>query len=120
MSGGRPTDYGPDVLVKTAAYIENHEGLPNLAKLSRILGVTRTTIYKWREEHEEFSYICEELLAEQEDTLINNGLNGDFNPTITKLILTKHGYSDKVDSTHAGPEGKPIEYIERRIVRPAD
>ena len=31
----------------------------------------------------------------QEDLLKEGGLIGDFNSTIAKLFLTKHGYSDK-------------------------
>lgn len=120
MTAGRPTDYTPELIEKAREYLTVYDGLPNLAGLSLYIGVARSTVHKWRGEKAEFSDICDELMAKQEQTLINNGLNGEFNPTITKLILTKHGYSDKVDSTHAGPEGKPIEYIERRIVRPAD
>ena len=41
-------------------------------------------------------------MKKQEKDLINKGLTGDFNSTITKLILTKHGYSDKQDIDHSG------------------
>jgi len=34
----------------------------------------------------------------QERKLICNGLMGDFNPAITKMMLTKHGYSDKMET----------------------
>ena len=44
-----------------------------------------------------FSNIFEKLMSEQEKVLVNKGLTGDYNSTIAKLILTKHGYSDKQD-----------------------
>ena len=47
----------------------------------------------------EFSAIIEQLQAEQEDRLINNGLSGNYNPTIAKVLLTKHGYREGVDQT---------------------
>ena len=32
-------------------------------------------------------------------TLLNNGLDGTFNPTIAKLVLSKHGYTDSPSNT---------------------
>jgi hypothetical protein len=37
--------------------------------------------------------------------LIDGGLIGDFNPTITKLMLTKHGYSDKQEVDNKSSDG---------------
>ncbi|WP_415843310.1 terminase small subunit [Xenorhabdus thuongxuanensis] len=37
--------------------------------------------------------------------LINKGLTGDFNSTIAKMMLTKHGYSDKQEIDHRSPDG---------------
>jgi hypothetical protein len=33
---------------------------------------------------------------------------GDYNASISKLMLTKHGYSDKVESEISGPGGGPL------------
>jgi len=55
--------------------------------------------------YQEFSDILKELDADQEIKLLNSGLTGDFNSTITKLILTKHGYSDKTQQELSGPNG---------------
>jgi hypothetical protein len=33
----------------------------------------------------------------QSKTLVNNGLNNTFNSAITKLVLGKHGYHEKMD-----------------------
>ena len=39
-----------------------------------------------------------ELQAKQEMLLINGGLSQQFSGVITKLMLTNHGYSDKVQT----------------------
>lgn len=103
--GGRPTVYGDKIIEKAKHYIKHYnefnDVMPSVAGLSVVLGVARSTVYKWCEEEgkEKFSDIIRKLEAEQERKLLNMGLSGDFNSTITKLCLTKHGYSDKVDTT---------------------
>jgi len=116
MSAGRPTTYSQEMLQKAKEYLlqcedqEIEKGtsekpvyslkvkLPTKGGLARFLGVNRDTLYQWSQEHEEFSDIMEQVSAEQEDKLINNGLSGDYNPTIAKVLLTKHGYSDKLET----------------------
>lgn len=113
---GRPTDYSPEMLARAEAYLQEcqdeeveREGrnadhvvykikakLPTKGGLARFLGVHRDTLYEWAKLHPEFSDVMESLAAEQEDRLINSGLSGDYNPTIAKVLLTKHGYSDKL------------------------
>ena len=79
----------------------------HLEGLSLFLKVNRDTLYTWAKEHPEFSDILDDLRNAQAEKLINNGLSGDYNPTIAKLILTKHGYHDKVDADHT-TKGEPI------------
>ena len=100
MAGGRPTDYTEEIVEKTKHYIETFEGdpVPQIAGLAVFLGVARSTIYEWAEQHKEFSDVLERLKAKQEKMLISGGLLGKFNSTITKLALTKHNYSDKIDT----------------------
>jgi hypothetical protein len=40
-------------------------------------------------------------LAAQASQPIQNGLVNNYNSTITKLMLTKHGYSDKQEIDHS-------------------
>lgn len=80
---------------KTTTYVN----IPNVGGLASYLRVARSTLYLWAKEHEDFSDIMERLGAEQENRLIQRGLGGQYNPTIAKVILTKHGYTDKVDLT---------------------
>lgn len=78
------------------------EVIPSIAGLACYTEKSRGNIYAYGDQSEEFKDILEGILRLQESKLINAGLKGDFNPTITKLILTKHGYSDKQELEHSG------------------
>lgn len=98
MPGGRSTEYTEEHNKKAKGYIDNlpsDQVIPSIAGLAVYLGVNRSTVYKWRDENQEFSDTLECLLDNQEVKAVNNGLTGDFNATITKLILANHGYSEK-------------------------
>jgi hypothetical protein len=80
------------------------------------LGISRETLYAWSrdEDKSEFSDLLSQVRTAQERQLINEGLRGNFNSTITKLLLNKHGYSDKSEVTSV----QPVE-IRRIIVSPS-
>lgn len=121
MPGGQPTKYNNETVYKAQAYLEDEDTfIPNVAELSRVLNVSRATIYNWGNEHPEFFDMLAQIQSEQERRLLKHGLQGDYNPTIAKLMLAKHGYHDKQDNTHAGADGGPVQVIERRIIDPAD
>lgn len=82
---------------KKAAVLKLVVNLPSIEGLALYLKVSRETIYKWAEDHEEFSDILDELRAKQANVLLNKGLSGDYNPTIAKLILSKHGYKESTE-----------------------
>ena len=113
MAGGRPSKYTPELLEKAAKYMVAYkkEGdlIPSVAGLSLYLDIARSTVYDWAEDSdkEEFSDILGRILSKQESLLLNNGLSGDFNAQITKLVLGKHGYKEKHD----------LEVAERPIVK---
>ncbi len=122
---GRPTSYDPKMVAEAREYIANHEEhedpVPTVAGLASFIKTTRKTIYEWIKvpENADFRDILEELLQKQERVLIRNGLLNTFNSPITKMMLTKHGYSDKIESEVSGPNGGPIvQKIERTIVDP--
>ena len=118
----RPTKYNSKILKKTIEYVnsldrdeeleqftisdgEKSTGyqhrlmkntLPSLARLSRILHVSRNTINEWRKEHEAFSDACEELMALQEAKLIEYGVSGVYaQATVNRILAANHGYVDK-------------------------
>lgn len=110
---GRPPIYGEEILEKARAYLvacidteEDKENgikkkvrLPSIGGMAVALEVRRETLHAWDKEYEEFSNILEQLRAIQEERLINSGLSGEYAPTITKVILTKHGYREGIDQT---------------------
>lgn len=101
----RPTDYNEEMLEKAKDYLADctkyEDVVPTAAGLSLVLDVSRKTLYNWGEQHEEFLHILERLQSTQERELLVNGLQSIWNPVITKLMLGKHGYSEKhqVDAT---------------------
>lgn len=107
MGAGRPTDYTPELLEKARAYEQGeHATIPSIAGLAVHLDISRETCHVWAKDESktEFSDIYRRILTKQESTLLNKGLDGTFNPTITKLILTKHNYTDKQDITSDGKQ----------------
>ena len=110
MTTGRPSKL-TDALIEQAGryaskeYLTQGEVIPTIEGLSVFLNVSRSTVYKWKGENQEFSDILESLMARQAKELFSNGLKGDFNPTITKLILTKHGYSDRIEQDVTSSDG---------------
>lgn len=126
----RPLEYGPSIIKKAEEYLGNcvddveeqtigmsSKGtelfknkvkvrLPSKGGLAVYLDVARDTLYEWANKYPEFSDIMERLGAIQEERLMNNGLSGDYNPTITKVLLTKHGYKEGIE--HGGEDGAPI------------
>ena len=132
MTAGRPTKLTDEARLQTKQYIKICEDediqqltglsvkgtelyknklnvhLPSIEGLARYLHVNKTTIYEWCKEDEEFSNDIESLRNKQAETLINKGLSGDYNPTIAKVLLTKHGYREGVE-TDITTQGEKIQ-----------
>lgn len=99
-AGGRPTKYTPELLRKAAEYLEDYETygdvIPSVAGLAQVIDVTRDRLHVWANDKnkKEFKYMMLKLKSIQEAALLSGGLSSKFNPTITKLVLSKHGYHD--------------------------
>jgi hypothetical protein len=112
---GRPTGYSDDLVEKARQYIEGdydtiyRHSIPSHLGLCEALSISKTSLYKWAGEEgkEAFADILAKCNAKQHNILISKGLSGDFNASIAKLVLGKHGYHDRVEST--GADGGPIE-----------
>lgn len=118
MALGRPTEYSEEVLEIANAYIDNFKSehghaIPSVAGLAKVLRKSRECLYQWAREDDKkaFSDILRQIVSDQEFELLNNGLNGEFNPAITKLALGKHGYSDKQDVSAAVTEVSHEEWL---------
>ena len=118
MAAGRPSSYTDETDEQAREYLSGGykgdlidsnspelgytgEPYPTIAGLALYLGISRETVYAWKgdETKPEFSDIVDDLMATQEMKLIRGGILNEFNPTITKLALTKHNYSDRQDMT---------------------
>ncbi len=114
LKPGRPTLYSEEVLKATIKYIESipnsKELIPTVEGLAVYLHTRRDNLYEWAKKNKDFSDTLETLLALQAQSLMNEGIKGRYNSTITKLLLHKHGYSDKQEMEVSGGEN-PIRVI---------
>ena len=105
----RPTDYTDELLKDALSYVEVcPDTVPTVVGLCLHIGIAKSTAYRWAEEgNEEFKDILDTVSAKQERQLISGGLTNEFNSAITKMMLTKHGYTDKTE-TDITTKGKQI------------
>ena len=112
--GGRPTKLTDELKAKAELYLtdylSNEDIVPSVAGLACYLEISRSSLYNYKDENARFLDIVERVELLQEKMLVNGGLMGDFNPTIAKLMMTKHGYSDKqeVDNRSSDNSMRPV------------
>lgn len=103
-AGGRPTHYSDDIARQAREYLNSYQdkgdAVPSVAGLSLHLNRARSTLYEWASQPDkvEFADILHDINATQEKVALSCGLKGEFNSQIVKLLLGKHGYSDKVET----------------------
>lgn len=106
---GRPSKYNADTQRAAEQYLsdfrEQGDVIPSNAGLCCWLGVARSTVHEWAKIHPAFSGTLDAISVMQESLALNRSLTGEFNPTISKLILANHGYSDKVEQNHTSTDG---------------
>lgn len=100
--GGRPTKLNEEMFAKAERYITGDWDLdgdliPSMEALALYLDVSRSTVKLWASSDDRFSAITDKLKAKQAVKVMNNGLSGDFNATISKVILAQHGINDKTE-----------------------
>ena len=104
---GRPCELNEAVIEKARLYLkggykEQGNAVPSVAGLAFALGKSRNVMYEWAKQNDEFNDILECIATAQEMLLIDGGLNGDFNAAFAKMLMTKHGYSDKTENAVSG------------------
>lgn len=111
---GRPSKLTPEIIELAWEYVEETENmgthvlLPTIERLANRVGVHRDTLDVWGKENDDFSDILNTLRQNQADKLLQNSLVGKYNPVITKLMLSKHGYVDKQE-TDVTSKGEAIQ-----------
>jgi len=83
--------------------------LPTYEGLAIKLDVVVDTLLEWREQHPEFSLSLAKLLQLQKKVLVSKSLNGEYNPTIAKLILSANHNMVEKKEMDVTSGGKPIE-----------
>lgn len=137
---GQPTLYKEDIIERSIAYIDScvdvweqvvvQDGkdsttykerlrvkIPSVEGLAIYLGIHRDTVYTWEKAHPAFSDTLELLRLKQAERLLNNGLSGDYNSGITKVLLGKHGYAEKKEIDHT-TLGEKIQFGGVEILSP--
>lgn len=141
--GGRPTKYKPIYIKQVDEYLVSRQDeevqvvkqantekgyemyetkvkvrLPTIEGFARFIGVNKTTLYEWEKDHPLFSNALEKIRQEQQERLLDNGLSGDYNSTIAKLILSSnHGMREKSE-TDITSGGKPLPILGGVSVQP--
>jgi hypothetical protein len=111
MTAGRPTNYTHELVAAAWDYarggwVDAGDPVPTVAGLACEIGMSRDTCYEWaKHEDKEFSDILCLIAQSQERQLVKGGLMGNFNAPISKMMLTKHGYSDRVENDHTSSDG---------------
>lgn len=138
---GRPTKFDSEkFLKKLDEYLElrqdkvevvtNNRGgvsrlyqvrLPTIEGFIAFLHFAKRTVYDWRDIHPEVEEALERIKQEQLQRLIDEGLGGYYNPTITKLILSaNHGMKEEISTEISGEvtnkfDDRQIDRIAERI-----
>lgn len=111
---GAPTKLTPELVERAEKYVidgfkDDGDLVPSIAGLACYLGVSKNSIYKYGELNSDFLNTLEQIEVKQEKLLVNGGLSGTYNATITKLMMSNHGYSDKQETQITGKDGAPLD-----------
>ncbi|MHA1853391.1 MAG: terminase small subunit, partial [Candidatus Heimdallarchaeaceae archaeon] len=119
----RPSEFRLEYIDRAKKYIDSCQdipvgidkikvNIPSIEGFAMDLGVARKTLYNWGEKNPEFLHTLKEIKNEQRERLINNGLSGDYNSTIAKLILSSnHGMRERSDLTSDNKSMAPVKEV---------
>jgi hypothetical protein len=117
---GRPSKYTAEMQAQADSYVFNwHETdkIPSRVGLCCFIGIDKSTSYEWEQSYPQFSDTLRKVDTLQEQVGLNKGITGEFNSTITKLVLANHGYSERQSLDHISTDGSMTpKVIERHIV----
>jgi hypothetical protein len=110
----RTTTCTPGIEASAWDYIEGgweaaDHAFPSVVGLCDIIDVGRSTIYAWsKRDDNKFLDILEKINEKQELIAFSKGMKNEYNASLVKLLLGKHGYHDKQDTTLGGGD-TPVE-----------
>lgn len=106
--------YNSEHLRKALEYVDNwkeHGAIPQIARLALHIGISKQTLYVWEKmpECSDLADVCARVRLMQEGSLIDGGLTRTYDSSLSKLMLMKHGYTDKqeIDHTTKGEKVAP-------------
>lgn len=123
---GRPSSYNPDHCERVVEFLSDGYSLQAFAGE---IGVSRSTVYKWMDEHEAFSDAVKIAQAKSalawEKRLRSLSLTGEGNPTAIIFGLKNRAseeWRDVKATELTGKDGGPIEAsvnkVERHVIDP--
>jgi len=120
---GRPTDYTQWAVDAAWAYVDGFadhgHAVPSVVGLCKVINRGKSTVYDWaKDDEKEFSDILSAIKENQELVTFNKALLGEYNASIAKLLLGKHGYHDKQELSGDANNPIAVTSIERHIVDP--
>lgn len=84
----------------------DHNTVPSIAGLACFLGYHRESILRWSKNHPDtWGDLYAKINTLQECMLIDGGLDKSFQPNFAKLLMAKHGYSEKVEVDATSSDG---------------
>jgi len=108
----RPTKCTPELVAKASEYLDVWESLehafPSDIGLldylsSNGLGIVSSTLYEWKKDKDHpLSEILATINAKQQLVAWNKGLKNEYNANLVKLLLGKHGFSEKRENEQIG------------------
>jgi hypothetical protein len=122
MPAGRPSKYDPKFCDEAINFMQDGYSVTAFAGH---IGVACSTVFKWAEEHPEFSDALKtaQALAAKwwEERLRTVAMTGDGNATACIFGVKNRSskeWKDKVEQEHTGPDGGPVQFqqVVRKVV----
>lgn len=120
MPAGRPTDYHPDIGERILAIMA--QGL-SLTAAAAECDVGRSTVYRWKDEHEEFRDTVNLAMSKRQAFLERRLIDAKEGPVVTSSIFAlknagQGDWRDKIETEHSGEVSHKVTRIELVGVSP--
>jgi hypothetical protein len=79
--------------------------IPSVAGLACYLGFSRETMYQWAEQCPKWKSLLSSINTLQEVKIIDGTLRDGWNANFAKMLMVKHGYTEKQEIDHTSSDG---------------